>query len=380
MPAGRTASHSLHAHPHLVQVGFFYLNLQHLRRLRPALPRRLAEPDTGERLNLHGLAPRRVTRALGLRSFTRPPGTIREQRALLRERLQDWPGPLFPVPPRELTREGGADSPRPLLANLCWRLVRSGREGPEALYGRNHRGLLYNPGFALLAAAGFREPPRTLAAGQEAWAAWFDVERDVNRDPHYLLLIQLLSRLIGKDRLFDYEALGFDDPRPERRRIGTRRPDVVVVLEKNGSQPEADALWEAFGVTTFVAGGTPRLVATEWLAKDLLRAGVRRVRMLTVVDWDPGGAIAGRAAGPHLRRFGLEVEGPPTHLVTPERFTQRELDLFSFPIANDTPKQRTRLRHWMEGGGGLRGEPRGIRADFLSTERIVDAAAEVLEG
>lgn len=379
MPAERTASHSLHAHPHLAQIGFFYLNLQRLRRLRTGVPRRLAELDTGETLPLHARAPKRLMRALGIRSFRTLPGTTRQQEALLRERLRDWAGPLFPEPPRELTREGGATSPRALLANLCWRLVRAGRQGPEALYGRNHRGLLYHPGFALLALAGFREPTRLVAAGGPAWNAWFARERDILHDSHYLLLIQLLTRLVGRDRLFDYEALGFHDPRPERRRLGSRRPDIVVVLEKNGFQPVADALGREFGVTTIVVGGTPRLIATEWLAKDLLRAGVKRVRILTVVDWDPGGHIAGRALGPHLIRFGLQVEEPATHLVTPERFTQRELDLFSFPILQTTAKQRTRLRHWMEGGGGIAGEPRGIRGDFLRpVERILEAAAEVM--
>lgn len=371
VPAAATAREVLATHPHLVPAGSVWANLRRVHRLRG---HSAVEFDTGEVEVLGDGSPKVLAAALGMPRMTVLPGTTPQQAAMLREGLRDWPAPLFPEVPHELTRAGGGTA-RLLIANLVWRTLRSRRQGPEASYGRAHRRFLYHPTLPALAAAGFRPPPqRLLVEGEPDWSAWFESPVEADEDPHWLLLVEILMRFVGHDCLCDYEGLGFRDPRPDLRSLGAVRPEVVVLLEKTEFIAEAHALQQEFGVTTFRSGGTPRLVATEFLTKELLRHGILEVEVLTFVDWDPKGHEGADTLVKHLNLFGCRVKGRPRHLVTPERFTDRELEFLSFPLDG-----RTLNRRWFERTGGIRGQRRGIHANQLTpVERVLEAAREVL--
>lgn len=375
VPARGRARANLALHPHLAPFGAVWTNLRRISRI---LGSEQIELDTGEVRRFSHHLPPALLPALGLASLLELPRTTAPQRAMLRQGLRDWPAPLFPNIPPELTQAGGGTA-RLLLANLLWRTVRSNRNGPELHYGRTHRNFLYHPALPALALAGFRgQPVRLLEEGQAEWRAWFTSQQEAEEDPHWHLLLDLARELVGEDRLCDYESLGFRDSGARYRVLGGSRREVVVLVEKQGFDAAATALHEEFGVTTYRAGGTPRLIATEFLAKDLLRCGVSKVEIVAYVDWDPKGHQGAQTLVEHLERFGLEVPNPVRYLVTPDRFTEDELRLLSFPLESVDANIRTLIRKWVARTGGIHGKARGIHADHLQPlERVLKAFREV---
>ena len=238
-----------------------------------------------------------------------------------------------------------------LIANLLWQTLEYRRQGSSIQYGETHRGYWYRPLLATLERAGLI-PHRSRKTGAE------------------LLYNDLLTRMIGEDRLFCYRDLGFSDAFQRDREIGTQRPEVILLIEKEDLAEAGMAAARHFGLSWMVTGGISRLVSTEFFVYALQTVFTGAVRVLVFGDFDPGGRLAGFSFVNHLVRFGLTCPAGPEFLITPQVFSSEELRLFSRPLSASDG----RVDDFVAQTGGIGGEARGIHADWLQPpERVVEA-------
>ena len=243
---------------------------------------------------------------------------------------------------------------RELIANFLWQALYYRRLGLDMDYGTQIRGFWYLP----LCPALFR--------------AGFITRRD--KESARLVYEELLGKLIGEERLFDYSDLGFEEEGTHFRHYGPL--PVVLMVEKESLLKSAEGLLD-LGICVHCTGGTPRLIGSEYFAKGLLRVHSGPVRVIALVDYDPGGWWAAHTLVRHLRRFGLDCPEKPLFVVQPHRFKAEELSLFSLPLDEDDP----RAEGWFAETGGIGGERRMIHANWLRPAgRVRAAVEELLEG
>lgn len=197
----------------------------------------------------------------------------------------------------------------------------------------------------------------------------------------YALFLEVVGRLVGDDALFTFTELDFRDPRPDLRRIGTTRPEVVLIAEKTSLEKGVQLIADRFGVSTIILGGLPSLLSSEFFSRELRRVLTGPVRLVAYVDFDPGGWVAAQSFGKQLARFGVPSERLD-FLVRPERFSQEEeLDLYSIALPAPTPEVAGKVKAWVALSGGIHGQARGLHADHLRPpERAAAAFGEILSG
>ena len=236
---------------------------------------------------------------------------------------------------------------RELIANFLWQAIAYRRQGLDLEYGSQIRGYWYFP----LCPAVFR--------------AGFITRRD--KEQARLVYEEMLGKLIGEERLFDYSDLGFEEEEVHFRHYGWL--PVVLMVEKKSLVKRVEGLLD-LGVCALCTGGTPRLISSEYFAKGLLRVHSGPVVVIAYVDYDPGGWWAARTLVSQLRRFGVECVLVPRYLVEPGRFTAEELGLYAMPLDEDDP----RADGWFAETGGIGGERRVIYANSLRPAQRVRAA------
>lgn len=369
VPAGMTAAQAASIHPDLRSAGkCFAFHARRLRALRrSSKPRQgfLVTMDTGEEVFLSHAAGPQLAASLGLPDPDRPAPLTEAQEGLRLRRLRLWPDGLLDASAEFLRGEYGDDADR-LVGDLALQAAMTGGAG----FGRSHRGFYYVPVRRLLRRAGLLVP-RPLD-----WDS-LDLFHHVKDDPNFNATCITLTRLVGYYRIFTYLELGFREPRPELRRVGRARPWVVVIAEKGSVAEAMWALYRAFGVTVFLAGGSPALVATEFLAARLRRRVERPVLVVSLCDHDPFGYDIARTFAAQLRRYGLQVLERLPRLVRPERFTEEEIRRVAVPIDASSEQVAGRLRRWMEETGGTLGLPLALHADALwPVERVLQAFRE----
>ena len=192
-------------------------------------------------------------------------------------------------------------------------------------------------------------------------------------DPHYELYGDILSDMVGRDRLLTLHNLGFEDQVPHLRTVGSTHPDWIVVAEKASLLNETRLLGTTFGISTIVLGGMARWEATGPMARQLRPLlGKRRARVVSYCDYDPEGWAIADAFVQQLARYDVAADIQGT-LVLPHRFSAHELDLVAEPMVA-TGANLTKLEQWMARTHGVNGRPLRIHADHLRpAERVIEA-------
>jgi len=260
--------------------------------------------------------------------------------------LRDWPQELRETE-GDLLRAWFAE-PEPLIANVMLQTFRF----PNPEYGHDHRGYWYDPVSSCLYRCDFIHQSELRYDGSnQACQSYY----------------RILQRMVQDLKLFTFQDLNFHDP-------GGRLPGshIVLLVEKNCLGDYAEAIHRRFGYTVLISGGSSKLIDAEFLARDLLQRGIRKIILLAFVDWDPAGRDSAEAFIPQLERYQIEVCEGPQLVITPDCFTAREISLHSYPVPTSTPALITQARRWMEKGGGIGGRVRGIGADKLKpVERVL---------
>lgn len=353
-PTDETPTALARRHPWLVRMGHVWVNVHRVERLD--------RDGGGWRVTLRGADGFRIGPD-AFSSFCDALGSGREHpsggegpvAALYRNGLRDWPADFLYWEAEALQQHFGTDAGQ-LMMQVIWQVKRLLESGRADHPGQDIRALYYRPVGPVLRRAGF-------AALTADWES----------DPLYRQFEILLARMVGEWRLLTYTELHFRDTRPDLRRIGQHRPEILVCAEKAGLMEDTFALAERFGVSAVVLGGNPSLFGTEMLAAALARVLPSRVLWLvTFVDWDVGGWGVWRGLVSQLERYGFEVR-LLGHLVRPERFTAWEIEHLSFPIPTGE-STRAKAEKWLEETGGIGGELRGMHSDHLRPFGRVEAA------
>ena len=268
---------------------------------------------------------------------------------------------LRTLPRDHLVRLYGSRSGRIVLTRLfralAWQIVSERRQGPqEASYG-NLRSLWYSHAKPLLA----RLPDDDALA----------------TDP-YDRLGEVFAELVMDKRLFSYADLGIVDENWENRRIGDRRPEIVVFAEKTGWVHWLRQVHAAWGVTTLALGGMPSAITSSYTAAHLLEVldGPRpRVKLIGVVDYDPAGRAIAAAFQHQLGQAGLTDTELET-VIHPRHYTDAQLDLFAYELSRRQPSHNAT---WLEATGGVRGRALGLEADSLPKPKVTELVGRLID-
>jgi hypothetical protein len=339
----------LHPHLRLARPGL-YFNPRRLRRITVQAGRALLGYDNGHQHTLEKRWHPALCQQLGLENLTRlepfTPG-------LFRHFLRDFPFELARARAEVLT--GAFATAEDLMANLAWQARHYHSLQQDKGYGKDHGAFNYFPLAPALQRAGFLRRLRI-------------------NGPLFKRFEQMLAVFIGKDCLFTFDELGFEDQGQSLRQIGTSRPQVILLAEKGSVGEFCRGLAQRHGLSLFISGGTPKLVAVEFFARALRQVYTGPVFVIALVDWDPGGHQVATTMRPHLHRYGFQTPPDPGVLLRPETFTPAELDLFPITLHADSPTERAIINNWVERTGGIHGQPRGITCNCLHPlERVVPA-------
>jgi len=275
--------------------------------------------------------------------------------------LRDWPFELALCGPEVL--RGLFSSARHLIANLAYQRLRYRQQGDAREWADSYRGFWYSWVKHTLYHAGF------LGDGDLSWPAPEFPDETFQRSTSaaqkmYYLVFDVFAALVDTYRLFTFEEFGFVEPKPEFRRIGTVRPEVILVTEKGEFMDWALRLHQEFGVSLRMLSSQPSIIGTEFFAKALRPHVTGPVRVIAYVDYDVGGWIIARAFAKQLEDQGFEVERVD-FLIKGDTFTAEEKRLHAKPLATTTAGHRTKARLWFAETNGVDGKMLGIQADHI---------------
>ncbi len=367
-PQANSADSAAQAHSELVLVQEgVYVNRHRLRRLLAQANSQVVDVimDDGRIIltTERGVAQRLAVR-LGLTSAVRlePPVP-----GLDNHFLRDWPFELATASAELLRRH--FDSARKLILHTIYQAFRYRMLGIKKRYGKTHRGFWYRPIHSALYRAGF------LSSRRVRWIEIHELSRSPD-DAICQLYYRILEEMVGERKFLTYEELGFKEVKVGARRLGRKRPEVLLVAEKESISDYGLAVHRNLGISYVDTGGTPKLIASEWLARRWLEAGIGEVEIVAFVDLDPDGWMIIDALIQQLARFGLKVRKPPVFVITGEQLSAEEIELLTRPCENpESPK----VQKWLARGGGIGGRPWRFYANhFEPLERVLARVRELL--
>ena len=236
-----------------------------------------------------------------------------------------------------------------LVRDLLWQVhqrIASGREPPVR---GNIRTLWYR----------WLKP---ILARQPSWRS--------RLDKAWQQFIDTFSQLVLDERLFDYADFGLADGNWESRRIGRRRPQVLVFAEKQGWMRFLRQVHADLGVSVLALGGAPSALTSEYTARHLRRAMAQgatgadpAIHLVAIMDHDPSGAAIARAFQAQLETFGL-VCASVVQVISPTHFEAEELATLAIPLRDGREVQA-----WLADGGGVGGDRLGLAAEAMPWER-----------
>ena len=191
------------------------------------------------------------------------------------------------------------------------------------------------------------------------------------RDP-YDTMLGVFVEMVSEHKLFSYGELDLSDEGWEHRRLGADRPEVIVFAEKLGFWRWLKRAQKIWPVTIVALGGTPSLLSSEYLLRELserVDLEVTPLELVSVVDWDPAGWQIERAFARHLRSLSA-ARVSLSSLVTPALYSTEEQAIFRFGLPG---KQKTKNRKWLEATGGLNGEAFGLESDAAPRQALTAA-------
>lgn len=275
--------------------------------------------------------------------------------------LREWPFPLIEAEPEFLRKT--FDSARQLIAHLIFQRLRYIQNGDQREWSKSYRGFWYEWLKGCLHRAGFLEEPELQWNPPEEPAA--ELHRGAGQaEALYDLTFRIFGYFVLDYQLFSFREFGFRAPHPELRRIGTTRPEILLVCEKNEFAEWGIQLHQEFGVSLRLLSGQPSALMSEFMAADLQARVSGPIRILAYVDYDVGGWILARALAKQLERHGLEVD-EVVFFLNNDAFSTEEKRLHSHPLPAATAADRTKSKAWFAETHGVDGRPRGLHADYI---------------
>lgn len=184
---------------------------------------------------------------------------------------------------------------------------------------------------------------------------------------HYQVMIDVFKKLIVLHKLFKYSDFGFVDQGQHFYSLGERYPHIIFLGEKTGHYLKLKRIQEEYGVTIMASGGMPSVLTAEYFAAELSKKvdfKTQSVYLITIVDYNPSGAIIIKSFERQLVRQGIDFYGF-SHLLLPQNFTPEELEHITEDIPMASPSDKTKAKNWLKAGGGIAGKLKGIETEAL---------------
>lgn len=300
----------------------------------------------------------------------------------------------FDKDPRTLTRDelvdlfGAASSGRIIIRKLVRSLIWHVHQGIKA-----------------------EELPPIESNIRSFWYSWFkpihshmdpgDVSAKANL---YQALTEEFTRLVFDEKLMRYTDFDFTDENFEHRRIGTKRPHVLVFAEKRGAIRLLRRINQHTGCSTLALGGSPSALTSEYTARDIRKALIKLrpplltlppainlpdlpslqppvqieeilpIHLIGIVDYDPSGHIIAGAFRHHLEQAGMKIDSMLS-IIEPRHYAPDQLNIFKF----DLPKRnKSRNKAWMKRTGGINGQPFGLEVESLPMSKTQSLVIEAV--
>lgn len=242
------------------------------------------------------------------------------------------------------------------------------------------------------------------------WYSWFkpihshmnpdDVSEKANL---YQALTEEFTRLVLDEKLMRYTDFDFTDENFENRRIGTKRPHVLVFAEKRGAIRLLRRINRLTGCSTLALGGNPSALTSEYTARDIRKALVKLrpplislppnidlpdipeppqpapaepppIHLIGIVDYDPAGHIIADAFRHHLEQTGLQVASVLS-IIEPKHYAPDQIAIFKFNLPK---RNKSRNKAWMKRTGGIDGQPFGLEVESLPMSKIQSLVIEAV--
>lgn len=203
-------------------------------------------------------------------------------------------------------------------------------------------------------------------------------EDDAYTSDPYDRMLSCFTDLVLARGWMRYKDFDFTDENWSRRKIGVRRPEVLLVAEKSGWVRWLERQHEAHGISTLALGGAPSALTSEYTVEQLTEALGRppRLHLLTVVDFDPSGALIAQALARQLHQVGAVV-ARRADLIHPRHYTPAQLAMFQFALPGGQP---TKNQDWLDGGGGVGGGAYGLESESMPWATADEVVAAALDG
>jgi len=122
------------------------------------------------------------------------------------------------------------------------------------------------------------------------------------------IFYDVLEKMILEEKLFKYRDLGFQDVNADNRRIGERRPEIILEAEKKTFKPDIIRLADEFGITYICHERTPGNLSLEYFSDELYAAaGEKPLIIFTISDLNPPGFFIERFFLKRLQWYGHEL-------------------------------------------------------------------------
>jgi hypothetical protein len=274
---------------------------------------------------------------------------------LMKENLHEYNKPITKMSVQELTEHFSEDSTdriiiSNLIANYLWQFVNYIRNGEaEPLEGGNVRSLWYliKPTLSRIGALSGMDHYKTLS------------EKMAHFSAHHIM---------------KYKEFGLIEE--GNWSIGPTRPDVILVAEKRAHFYFLKKMQKEFGVSIIALGGKPKTITSEYLTDAFKEQipdyhNLENIKLIGLIDYDPSGQIIEETFQDDLRIFDLK-KTTYKGLVTPENFTQEELEAYKYnlletydAVGQPQSKWPKELKDWLRDTDGINGEPYGLETDAL---------------
>jgi len=198
----------------------------------------------------------------------------------------------------------------------------------------------------------------------------------------YDMMINQFVTLVVHHRLMDYAEFGFTDEGAHNRKIGSGNRHTFCIAEKTGHMPLLQELAADYDITIVALGGQPSALSSEYLLRELEQAGFTRtesVPLLTIVDYDPHGALIAESFVYQFGKLGFTAELDRIDLAHPSRMSHAQIRLNRYPLSR-RKRERKKNHKWAAKTGGLSeygySALYGLEADAMSWSQLTDAFDE----
>lgn len=178
----------------------------------------------------------------------------------------------------------------------------------------------------------------------------------INSQSQYGIMIDVFKELVVTHGLFKYKDFGFVSDDTGNYVLGTKYPNIILAGEKSGHFRKLQRLQEEFGITIISLGGMPSILNTEYLIDEfekVVNIKDSPVYLITLVDYNPSSAIIAKTFVTQIEHEGIKNLASIGHLLTPASFLPEELPHVTDQIPMNTPADKTKVRKWLEAGGGV---------------------------